>query len=218
MQQASTAMAHNTMSYVRQAPQQFSRSFQASPPKAAAVNRSMASMQNMRASSSQQMAPLSLGQQYFTHVEVKLYALLHSATSYASSWSKHIYSFTNQSYVLSQSSRPQGPRSLLVTLSTSAWTAQSLELDYLFLCLDTIMDLQTVLTTVDLQERPVTKEVTTYVQERHPVAKQVGSICVQSPRTGPAFRAQSGPYNFCVHTPPLSSGIHVELTYLMLAS
>ncbi|KAL3147574.1 hypothetical protein ABBQ38_014627 [Trebouxia sp. C0009 RCD-2024] len=89
MQQTNTAMAHNTMSYVRQAPQQFSRSFQPSPPKAA-VNRSMASVQNMRASSSQQMAPLSLGQQYFTHVE----------------------------------------------------------------------------------ERPVTKEVVTYVQERHPIAKQ----------------------------------------------
>lgn len=81
MQQTNTAMAHNTMSYVRQAPQQFSRSFQPSPPKAA-VNRSMASVQNMRASSSQQMAPLSLGQQYFTHVEVKLCALLHSSTWY----------------------------------------------------------------------------------------------------------------------------------------
>ncbi|KAL3162283.1 hypothetical protein ABBQ32_009975 [Trebouxia sp. C0010 RCD-2024] len=91
MQQTNTAVGHNTTSYVRQAPQQFSRSFQPSPPKAA-VNRSMASMQNMRAtsSSSQQMAPLSLGQQYFTHVE----------------------------------------------------------------------------------ERPVTKEVVTYVQERHPIAKQ----------------------------------------------
>lgn len=72
MQQSNMAMASNSMSYGRHAPQQFSRSFQLSPPKPV-VNRSMASVQNMRASSSQQMAPQSFGQQYFTHVEVKDY-------------------------------------------------------------------------------------------------------------------------------------------------
>ena len=96
-----------------------------------------------------------------------------------------------------------------MTLSTYVWTAQRLPIT-LSGCNHGFTDCSDH---CDLQERPVTKEVTTYVQERHPVAKQVGSNCVQSPRTGPAFRAQSGPSDVCVHTPPLSS-VHTCGAYI----
>lgn len=75
MQQTNTALAMNPISYGWHNPQQLSRSFQQTSPPKPIVNRSMASVQNMQASSSQQMAPQSFGQQYFTHVEVKTHVL-----------------------------------------------------------------------------------------------------------------------------------------------
>lgn len=69
-QQSNIAAASGSMTHGRQPPQQFSRAYQ-QPQSGAAINRSMASSQNMQVSSSQQMAPPPSGQQYFSVIEVQ---------------------------------------------------------------------------------------------------------------------------------------------------
>lgn len=187
MQQSNIASSNATTSYNYgpPPPQQFSRAVQ----QQAGVSRSMASNQNMGISSSQQMSPPPVSRQYFSQVEVCITTLVllvgcirfcvvllmlclyqHTMMSRVSAGACAILA---SNAIITQLRREKINRTCLLRRLDGRKSWQSCHARMLRRCFCPGAAWAEAKWLSDLQERPVTKEVVTYVQERHPVAKQV---------------------------------------------